>query len=78
VLHEVAHAIKRHRSPLYHSLTLQEIEAQEAEADDLAFQWFNDHIEALANPYLPPVTREEINNAEAKSKAVMEKLHTGG
>jgi len=77
VLHEVVHAVKRHRSPLYDSLMPQEAEAQEAEADDLALKWFNEHIKDLANPYLPPITRDEINDAEAKSKAVMEKLHAG-
>lgn len=77
VLHEVVHAIKRHRSPLYDSLIPQEIEAQETEADDLALQWFNDHIKAHTNPYLPPITRKEINEARAKSRAVMEKLYAG-
>jgi hypothetical protein len=76
-LHEVAHAIRKHRSPLYDSLTPEEAEAQEAEADDLALKWFNDHVAELANPYLPPLTREEIEQAQTRSRATMERLHNG-
>jgi len=74
VLHEVAHAIKKHRSPQYDSLTDEEFEAQEKEADDLAFRWFNDHITALANPYLPAITDEEIKLPQTKSQEVMQRL----
>lgn len=68
VLHEVVHAIKKHRSPLYDSLTREDIEAQETEADELASEWFNAHIKALANPYLPPLTRAEVDGAKARSR----------
>ena len=74
VLHEVAHAVKKHRSPQYDSLTEEESEAQEQEADDLAFQWFNDHIAAQANPHLVALTHEEIGLAEAKSQGVMQRF----
>jgi hypothetical protein len=77
VLHEIAHAIKRHRSPLYDSLTCQQIEDQEAEADTLALTWFNDHIEGLANPDLPPLTCEEVDEAKSKSRTLMKELHAG-
>jgi len=77
VLHEVAHAIRKHRSPLYDSLTQEEVDAQEAEAVELALQWFNDHIEAMNNPYQPPITREEVEEAEARSRATMERLYNG-
>jgi hypothetical protein len=76
VLHEVAHAIRKHRSPQYDSLTKEECEAQEQEADDLAFQWFNDHIAALANRCLPVITHEEIEMAQAKSQEVMQRSLT--
>lgn len=69
------HAIKRHRSPLYDSLTPQQMAEQEAEADELGLQWFNDHIEAIANPCLPPLTREEIEEAKSESRALMDKLY---
>jgi len=77
VLHEVAHAIKRHRSPLYDSLTPQQSADQEAEADDLAFEWFNDHAEALANASLPRLTREEIEDAKSRSRVLMEERYNG-
>lgn len=77
VLHEVAHAIKKHRSPQYDSLTTEELEAQEREADTLALQWFNDHITALANPYLPAITPDEIAMAQAKSQEIMKELLNG-
>ena len=44
VLHEVAHAIKKHKSPIFDNLTRDEFEAQEKEADELAITWFNDHV----------------------------------
>lgn len=74
VLHEVAHAIKKHRSPQYDSLTEEEFDAQEEEADRLALQWFNEHIAILANPRLPAITREEIELAQAKSREIMQRL----
>ena len=77
VLHEVAHAVKKHRSPLYDALTQEETEAQEREADDLALKWFNDYIETRANPHLPPLTREEVDEAQAKSQKLMEHLQAG-
>jgi len=77
VLHEVAHAIKKHRSPQYDSLTDEEFDAQEQEADHLAMQWFNDHIATLANPCLPAITREEIELAQAKSQETMQRLLNG-
>lgn len=77
VLHEVAHAIKRHRSPLYDSLTPQQNADQEAEADDLAFKWFNEHIEALANASLPQLSRQEIEVAKARSRECMEDRYNG-
>ena len=77
VLHETAHAIKKHRSPKYDSLSAEEFEAQEHEADALAFQWFNDHIALLGNPYLPAITHEEIEAAQAWSQEVMKRLLNG-
>jgi hypothetical protein len=74
VLHEVAHAIKKHRSPLFDSLTSEEIDTQESEADSLAMQWFNDHANELANPNLLPITTQEIETAEAKSRAKMKTI----
>lgn len=77
VLHEIAHAIRKHKSPKYDSLIDEEFEAQEKEADALAFQWFNDHIAILENPYLPAITHEEIEQAQAKNQEVMKGLLNG-
>lgn len=77
VLHEVVHAVKQHRSPLYDSLTPKEVAAQESEADDLALKWFNDHISALGNPHLPPLTREDVDAAQARSRATMDRIFGG-
>lgn len=77
VLHEVAHAIRKHRSPLFDDLTTEENRAQEDEADALALQWFNDHIKALNNPYLPPLTREDIEDAQARNQELMKRLYKG-
>lgn len=77
VLHEVAHAIKKHKSPQYDCLSQAEFEAQEEEADALALQWFNDHIVILENPNLPAITHEEIEQAQAKSQEVMRGMLNG-
>lgn len=77
VLHEVAHAIRNHQSPLYDSLTREEAEAQEREADELALQWFNKHIAARQNRYLLPITLEEIHEAKIKNQIAMERFRNG-
>ena len=60
VLHEVSHAIKKHRSPLFDNLTPQEIEDQEQEADRTAISWFNSHIDNRQHPDLMQITDKEI------------------
>lgn len=75
VLHEIAHAYLIHLSPKFDSLTANKIEAQENEADDLAFQWFNDYIVRKANPYLTKLTPDEVNKAKAKSKEEREAIY---
>jgi hypothetical protein len=72
VLHEVAHAIKKHKSPLYDELNEIEIESQEKEADDLAMEWFNYHVKKLNN--LSPITKEEIKAAREEQQEIMKKL----
>jgi len=57
VLHELAHAIKKHKSPKLDNLTEQEKQSQENEADEIALKWFNEHIKELNNPYLNLVTK---------------------
>ena len=57
VLHEVAHAYKRHRSKLYDHISQQEKDDQEAEADSLARSWYPEFInpeEAGTEPQAGP------------------------
>lgn len=61
ILHEIAHAIKKHKSPLFDELTREEIQQQEKEADDLSISWFNEHINLRNNKWLKPITHEEIS-----------------
>jgi hypothetical protein len=75
VLHEVAHAIKKHKSPIFDNLTDEEIKAQEDEADKIALDWFNQHIEERNNPNLKPLTREEIEAEQEKNQELMKKLY---
>ena len=75
VLHEVAHAIRKHKSPLFDDLLKEEVESQEKEADGLAMKWFNDHVGKSSN--LPPITKEEINTAQEEQQRIMKKLMDG-
>ena len=69
VLHEIAHVVKNHRSPLLDKLTKEENEAQEKEADDLAIDWFNAYIATRNSPYLKSITPDEITESKRnKSK----------
>jgi hypothetical protein len=77
VLHEVAHAIKKHKSPKLDNLTEQENLTQEDEADAMAMEWFNEHVKAHNNPFLKPITRQEVNEAQRKNIALMERLYGG-
>ena len=77
VLHEVAHAIKKHKSPKFDKLNHDEKQAQEDEADRLALEWFNQHIEYLGNPHLKPLTNEDVKMEQKKQEVVREQLYTG-
>lgn len=77
VLHEVAHATKKHKSPIFDNLTRDQLEAQEKEADELALSWFNDHVVKKNNEHLFPITKEEIKVAEDKNQELMKKVMNG-
>lgn len=70
VLHEVAHAIQKHGSPLFDNLNQEKIKEQEKEANELALSWFNDHL-LSKNPELTPLTMEEVEKAQAKNQELM-------
>jgi hypothetical protein len=71
VLHEVAHAIRKHRSPRFDALSKEENEAQEREADELAYQWFNDHVKQQDNPYLLPLLPDEVRKIQERNQELM-------
>lgn len=77
VLHEVAHAIRNHKSPKFDRLTQEEHEVQEQEADDLAMKWFNGHVAERDNKHLLPITNVEIEMAQAKNIEIMKSLNSG-
>jgi len=62
ILHEIAHAVCRHKSPRLDQLSVEEIQGQEAEADTLATQWFNTHVEESGNKYMLPVSPTKIRD----------------
>ncbi|HYA41602.1 MAG TPA: hypothetical protein VEF34_09880 [Syntrophobacteraceae bacterium] len=77
VLHEIAHALRAHKSPLLDALKIEEYEAQEEEADELAMKWFNDHVVKRNNIHLLPITKGEIKEAQEKNQEVMTRLWKG-
>jgi hypothetical protein len=54
VLHEIAHIILKHKAPL--NCSMHENKRQEKDADDLALNWFNDHV----SEEILPLSIEEI------------------
>jgi hypothetical protein len=58
-------------------LTLDEIKAQEKEADELALSWFNNYVNKRNNQHFLPITNEEINIAKNKSLELMKKMKAG-
>jgi hypothetical protein len=57
VLHEVAHAVKGHKSRIYDGISAEEGNAQEEEAHGLATEWFNDWANAVG---CAPMSDEEL------------------
>ena len=66
ILHEIAHAKCKHKNGKYDGISNEENESQEREADDLAYEWFNKHVSNVDNPYLLPITGEEVNDAKSR------------
>ena len=77
LLHEIAHAIQKHKSQKFDGLTKEQNQAQEEEADRLAFGWFNGHIKELNNKYLPPLTEAEVETVQEKNQELMDQLYGG-
>jgi len=77
ILHEVAHAIKKHKSKKFDKLTDQENIDQEDAADAIALDWFNEHVKELNNENIKPISIEEIRRMREKNQILMEDLHKG-
>ncbi len=77
VLHEIVHAIKKHKSSKFDSLSDADNQAQEDEADSLALEWFNRHVEALNNPFMKPLTIDEIEAAQERNQRQMKEQYNG-
>jgi hypothetical protein len=71
-LHEFVHVIKQHQPP--NEISEEANNAQEAEANDLAFEWFNGYIETLNHPDVPEFTEAELVAAQKKNKTKLEAL----
>lgn len=69
VLHEVAHAVRDHRPP--NEITPEANQVQEAEANDLAFRWFNAYLTTKAANGLTLYTQEELTAAQQRMQEVM-------
>lgn len=65
VLHEVAHAVKDHKSLHFDGLSPEENAAQEEEADALAMQWFNERAQDVGTPQM---TEEELEGHEQRNR----------
>jgi hypothetical protein len=84
LLHEIAHAVCRHRSPRLDQLSAEENQTQEEEADAMAVQWFNRHVEQSSNDFMLPISvaefREVVERFEplfGEIKEFKAKWHTG-
>jgi len=74
VLHEIAHAVLRHKSPLFDKLSVKENEKQESEAKKLAIAWYNDHVAEFKNLGLPPISIEEIREQQERNQKRLAEL----
>ncbi len=70
LLHEIAHAVCRHKSPKFDKLTPEENQAQEDEADSLALDWFNRHVELRDDEYLNAIQANEFRETVERYAAL--------
>ena len=78
ILHEIAHVYKNHRSPKLDKLTEKEVEDDEEEANQIAFSWYNAYVKRKDNPYLKPLTIDEVIMMKEKNKKLMIKFKKEG
>lgn len=74
VLHEAAHAIKRHGTRKFDGLSHEEALAQEAEADQFATHWFNQHVKKNDDQRLLPLSPSEIKEGKERRRRQVDAL----
>ncbi len=70
VLHEVAHAVRDHRPP--NEITPKENQAQEDEANALAFEWFNGYLAMKTQTGVALFTATELAAIQEEMQARMQ------
>lgn len=71
VVHEVAHIILKHKSPM--NCSIQENKRQEIDADDLALKWFNGHV----SEEIMPLSVEEVRVQQELNQTRLESFLSG-
>ncbi len=71
-LHETVHAIKQHEPP--NEISVEANNAQEAEADALAFEWFNAYVARKNNRHFTNFTARELAAAAHRNAAKLRAL----
>ena len=69
VLHEVAHAVRDHRPP--NEITPEQNQAQEDEANALAFEWFNGYLATKAQGGVALFTTAELAEIQKEMQVRM-------
>ena len=75
VLHEVAHAVRDHRPP--NEITPEENQAQEDEANALAFEWFNGYLATQAHTGVALFAEAELAGIQVEMQARMQAARQG-
>lgn len=70
VLHEVAHVVRDHRPP--NEITPEENQAQEDEANALAFEWFNGYLATQAHTGVALFAEAELAAIQVEVQARMQ------
>ena len=76
VLHEVAHIILKHKSPM--DCYGNENQCQEQYANDLALKWFNSHVSEFNERGINPLSIEEIRQQQEQNQARLASIIVSG
>lgn len=73
VLHEIAHAFRKHLSPTWDDLTTEQNDEQEHEADEMALAWFNSHVGSGTSTSARELTMAEVREQQAYFRDLRER-----